>query len=87
MDRVTVKDVRIMFARMCQAAMRVGINSHNWHLLPGSKINGIRWGIHNAPNELGYLGVTAREAQARLYAYALAWEATPYVPSQDLSRD
>jgi hypothetical protein len=69
MDRVTSKDVRQAFARLCQAHP---VTTAGWTLQEGSPSNGRAWrlfartgntgGLSYAVSHNGYIGWNAREA-------------------------
>lgn len=71
-----------MFERTVRAARSVGLDTHSWYLMPGSRTNGNMWRLFSRPGggtalgglDRGFLGMTAREARDTLHAFAVAWE-------------
>jgi hypothetical protein len=85
MTRVTDKDVQGMFGRVVRAANDLGIDSSRWVVRMGTKSAGVAYdmfdrapdshGLRNIPAlSNGYLGMTAKEAQASLSIMAQTME-------------
>lgn len=86
-ERITIRHVRAMVGRAVNAARAVGIDTSHWWLQTGSSPNGIAYrlfaGTAESPTvggtavhglDIGYLGMTAREAYHTLHTLAAAWE-------------
>lgn len=81
-ERITVGMVRGMFGRAEIAARSVGLDTHGWYLMPGSRVNGQSWRLFTRPGggdalaglDRGFLGRTGREAYDTLHTLAVAWE-------------
>lgn len=82
MDRVSRADVEVAFRRAETAARAVGLDTHSWYLMPGSRANGRTWRLFSRPGggdavtglDRGFIGTTARGAVDTLNALAAAWE-------------
>ncbi len=81
--RVTVKDVRQQFVCLVKRAAELGFDTTKWILQEGNGANAYRLfdtaggGHWNTPfgGDRGFLGKTAREAEATLRAYRRALNA------------
>ena len=81
------RDVELAFVGMAQAAARAGLDVAGWALDPGSRANGVSWGIRTGQGgssdvvglpPFGHIGRTAAEAERWLLGMSAGFESVAF---------